>query len=1286
MNCTFAKNKAKNNNAVLYNHNGKSHLTNTLIWGNESETYDDQTDVAETMISHSASDHDYKGQFSAENGTNVLLGEENTAANGPRFTRPSATAGIAGNDATNLWNPSGISVATDKGDGVIKVGATTAEGAYADWFAEPLDIYKDQYMEDGYERYSGPLDETTGKTGDKPIDIGVYEYQYISNFQTMPAIYVATEESGDHSGRDWANATSDLRGAIVGASHPMSNDGPRTIYVRDGEYSLERLSGGTAFTASVNTNQWSNGLTIKGSCTGIGLREDAQQDFAKQSVIRNHEGTSTTNLMAVHVNDEQYVRIEGFTFINGSAGGTGIEASTSNANSTFTLANSALRMNQTGVNISANSGSVLIYNTLFADGGTGLDVLSGQGDNITLVNNTFANNTTADMSAGLSNVFNSVSWNNKTQNIPTGEEKNNRGITVTGDAAANNEDIQNGPNFIDPVNGEVEARDYHIRPSLTLLNQGSNGHYVDNVLGGEDKLTDERDLGNSARLTDERIDIGAYEYEAPLQPIVFVREGLTVQDPDGKSWSTALGDLQAAADLAGIYAYNNDGKSGYVFADYNVDVSDLRLTLPRTKVYGGMDRQEPDTPAYDGDGNATDDVEGVVKDLLDKREGLVERGNKSELGNVTISAEDAVADGFMVTGTPTITAGCLATSIIDNGGKGISGSDKGVLYNSLVYGGVSGVKAVNVTATGDIAGDNGSGNNRTGVTETNAYVTTDHWKYQLMETSGDIDAGTEQDLRPYTDMVGHDRDIAGNKRVRGKVDNGCFETWNITPGMASGNIVTSDDYPHGQSVVYVRKGEELPIEKEYTASAPFNPGVLLLEHQAGLRGNGHNIGLSYVIMERDVPAGGADMAYAPFTVTGQPEREGGVSLKRYDSAQRASYDYTYDGENGKAWKDATSYGRTGLLLDNTGGTEAAKVRFVGRGTNNYVYREGPGMNETKTVSLAKYNYMDPWTTADPGTGNRFTHKENMSWNLFGSPYLCAMNYGDMEYGRVVYGYRGGNYVTVNTAPASGERPSGHIPAGDAVFTQTATLKGSEVFAVTPSTGREGTAYAGTANAEIAITRADGTRAAEDPADETGDVLGLNTTSPGQAREDFDLGADGVKWMADSTAQIYATRGTGRYSLLSAVNVEGTVSVGVTLPAPGAYTIRLAEECPAEGYETVTLEDAATGETVNLLEGGYSFTATAAGDVKGRFSISFNRLADDRLDDGIRAYSPSRALVRVEGVEPGDRVSVYRADGIMAGQDVAASSVADIPANASAVAIVKVERDGKTIAVKKIRVR
>lgn len=1333
MNCTFARNKAKTN-AVIYNHNGKSKMTNTLLWGNESETYDGETDTQHFIISHSASDYNYGNLFGGTDGKpgstagdgNILLSETNNDTFGPRFTSPSTTAGVAGNSSTNLWNPAAISVVTDKGDGLNPDDNNNTEDAYTEWFTESntgLTDYAKTYMNGSYDRYSGPLnyDENGNLIIKRTIDIGVYEYQYESNFQNMVAIYVATEEAGRKDGSDWANATSDLRGAIVGASNPKQNGGDRTIYVRDGVYELDRLSGGAAFTANITDNasiNW-NGLTIKGSCTGVGLGDEAQQDFSNQSIIRNYEGTTTGQLLSVRANSDKYVRIEGFTFINES--GKGIDASTNSVGSKFTLANSALRMSETGVDITGNKGSVLMYNTLFADCVTGLNFAdnASRADKVTLVNTTFANNTAADMNQGSANVYNSVSWNNKVQNMPGTEGNNNKVFAFDGDASANNTDIENGPNFVDPLNDDKSLRDYHIRPSLTLLNTGEKKYYITQVLGdgNDDLLESERDLGNNARVTDTGIDIGAYEYEAPLQPIVYVKAGLNIANPDGKSWDTALGDLQGAADLASIYAYGDEGKTGYVFVNRNVDNAGLQVRLPRTKVYGGMNNETSEHEVYGEDGTIyTDNVEPAVTDLLNQRAGLIERTDRSTLNSVTVKAVGSVVDGFEVNGTATINDGCLSTSLVKGN---VTGANGGILYNSLVYGNVSVVKAVNVTATasadgtadGTIDAAKGNANNRAGVTETNTYVTSDDWKYQLMETSEDIDGeDNEQATRDCQTMVGHSRDIAGNKRIRDGVDNGCFETWYITADAS----VTDTDYPHGQSVVYVRagsgtdaegaeltvEGAELTVEKKYTESSPFNPGVLLLEHRAGLRvkGNGeadgdtygddgNNVGLSYVIVERSVPEGKVDMAYVPFNATIQKNGDG-VKLQRYNARERADYEYTFNKDNG-AWADFTDTdtydGSYGLLLDNTAG-KAATVRFVGKGDSrqDYVYREGKGITDAaKTVRLKKENHSEPWATPQSG-GNKFTHKENMSWNLFGSPYLCAMNYDDMEYGRVIYGYQNDNYVTVNTDVET--TPAGHIPAGDAVFTQTATLKDYETFGVSPrGDEKSGGAYGSMAPVELSITRTGETRAA-DGGEAQADVLQLGAVEPAEARTDFDMGADGVKWMADGVAQIYAVQGGGRYSLLSAVNVEGKVAVGVSVPEAGMYTIAVPDDCLADGYETVVLEDNVAHKTVDLLEGGYDFTTAVPGDIEGRFAVSFNRMVDDGCNDGIRAYSAQPGMVRVEGVEAGDRISVYSADGIMVAQRVAASSAEDIAASVAAVAVVKVERDGKTVKTVKLKIK
>lgn len=1252
MNNTFVRNKAKSN-AVIYHHNGKNTITNTLMWGNEITGENiPQTDETNTSITHSASDAVDLSKYSD---TNILLSTDNTSVTGPRFTKPSSTAGVAGNDANNQWNPAAISVLTDAGDGTHKVatGSGTIDGAYADWMRSNAGEYATQYMGykdymDTYLRYAGPLKED-GTSADKPIDIGLYEYQYEITFPQMDAIYVATVESGKADGSNWANATSDLRGALTAMANPTGGTvKDKAVYIKAGEYSLPRMSTGTAFTVSMGDTQYGESLNVKGS-----YNESGVQDFSKPTVITTQESNAdvTSLLMDVAANNKP-VTIEGLTFINkNSNGGTGMQASTGGGK--VTLKDAGFRGNKAnGLNIvSGSSGKILLVNTLFADGGTGLN---GADSRTTVVNATFANNK-ADLttSASVPSVYNSVSWNNDTQNLTTDDD--NKNVAITRGVA--NDNVNEGPNFRDPDNADVYNRDYRIRPSVKLLNKGSNANYAEQALAAETIPAEEKDLGNNQRVVDGSVDVGAYEYEAPLQPIVYVKADLTAT-ADGKSWETALGDLQGAVDLAGLYALGHSGQNGYVFVHGNYhDTGLLNMSLGNTKVYGSMNDER----------SAETETDRIVSDLLSKRKGMLVAASRSSLENVTIGA-DGVIDGFEITGKPVVNAGVLSTSIVNNGVEGAAG---GLLYNSLVLGSVNAVKAVNVTSSEAINGAAGSGNNRASVAETNSYVTDDYWEYQLMETSQDIDpTGNRTDINEYIMKVGHERDLIGNRRIRNAVDNGCFETWNISSDYA----ITADDYPVGRSVVYVRKGQELSVKAGvYPNGNAFNPGYLLLEHQAGLRGNGNYISLTNFAVERDVTVNGNDLAVMPFEVKRMSPLSG-YNLKRYSGQVRAAYSYQYDGSDGKAWTDGgfAQIGTTeGFLIENTS-NDNLTVRFSGK-----QYSEG---GADKSVVLYKWNYNEPWNSSS-SAGNKFTHKENMSWNLFGSPYLCAMNYGDMEYGRVIYGYTEGAYKTINTA---GETAGGYIPAGDAVFTQTATLKDAEIVGIKTSEQKDGVPYAAAANLTVGLRQAGATRAAG--ADKT-DVLQLNAVPENESRNYFDIASDGVKWMAaDSVAQLYAARSGARYSLLSAVSQGGEVAVGVTLPEPGMYTFYIPETCDAGNYESVVLKDAKTGKQTNLLDGGYDFTSVEGGDISGRFTISFNRMLDGDKNADIRAWSPLRDRVSVSGVEAGDRIAVYSADGVQAASCVASSSVENIQASVSGVAVVEITRDGRTVAVRKVKMK
>ena len=1252
MNNTLALNKAQSN-AVIYHHNGKNTITNTLMWGNEITGENiPQTDESSTTITHSASETVDLTKYSD---TNIKLSDDNTGVLGPRFAKPTSEAGVSGFDLNAQWNPAAISALTDAGNGKETADGMTVTGAYNDWWGVELADYSGQYMEnsDGstYRRYAGPLKED-GTPDDKPIDIGVYEYQYKLAFSDMDSIYVATEESGKADGTNWANATSDLRGALVAMANPTGgNSKNKKVFVKAGDYSLPRLSSGVAYVVSMGNTQYGESLEIKGS-----YNESGVQDFSHPTIITTQENNQneTTLLMEVDANDKR-VSIDGLTFINkNSADGTGLRVSSTDKGKVM-LKNVGFRGNRTdGLKITESTGGeYLLVNVLFADGGTGL---SGANDRTTVVNATFVNND-KDLLGTAKGIYNTVSWNNVVQNLSSDMTVN---MNVAIESGVDNDDVNNGPNFRDPDNADIYSRDYRIRPSVRLLNKGSNANYLGQA--GVTTFDNEKDFAGKARLVDNTIDIGAYEYEAELQPIVYVKADLT-GTADGKSWNTALGDLQGATDLAGLYVLSHSIENAYVFVHGNYQGSTpLNITLGGVKVYGSMNDEMSDQTG----------TEEIVADLLSKRKGVLETTNRSTLQHVNLLA-DGVIDGFEIHGTATVDRGVLATSIMKHA---VEGTANGTLYNSLAEADVRGVKAVNVTAVGTIEEVPGSGNNRALVTETNGYVLDSLWRYQLSETSADLDpADVRIDIADYMAKVGHSRDLIGNQRVRNTVDNGCFETWNVT----ADSQITSQDKPIGKSVVYVRKGHELSIMPDlYVVGNVFKPGFLLLEHGAGLRGNGNDIALDEFAVERILDAGGHDLAAMPFAVDSlkvnkeMPEAAT-FSLYRYDGAKRASYTYRFksDGDN-DTWvsPDANrQYQTEGWLLE---GNPGDTVRFYGNG-----YAEN---GQSKAIRLMKYNYREPWNV-DTGLGmggNRFTHTENMGWNLFGSPFLCAMNYEDLEYGRVIYRYDAdGNYTPVYTWNRETELPQpGHIAAGSAVFTQTATLRDEEYVPVSVRTRdiSDESFYSG--NLAIAFGR-------KDEADT--DLIQLTAVPTAAANSSYDVAGDGVKMSGfdNDSPSIYMLRDGGRYSLLSAVDVEGYVNVGVSAASAGLFEFRIPADCDTYDYETVLLRDALLNRMVDLKETSYVIELSGAGEVNNRFSVVFTKYDDNEIDRTLSVFVPGNGLLVVSGMSAGSTIRLYDASGLLIDQRVTSAAEERFRLRPDEIYIVELynEDSGKTEAMK-----
>lgn len=1346
MNCMVVRNKADKSPSffVQAGTNIDLRAVNTIFWGNEGET---SLNSAATW--YSASDLPNYTAYNTDDETshhNVQLSTANMAANGPRFTEPSTVAGVAGYKSSNKWNPTALSVLTDAGTGMIPyvknvpytdaahtTVSTSGEvkvGEHEDWwstYSGTVDDYKvSQFKEDyiqsanstnTYNRYMGTRDELNMQQ-DKVIDIGLYEYQFPQNFATMDLVYIGTYDSGLADGSSWDNQSSDLYGAIVGLSHPESSgttEQVKTIYVSSGQYFFPVNGSYVLNMTNTGLTDLVKELVIKGSCSRQKDASDEEiQDFSQPTELIQHPAKNAPEAVLTVTTSNKTVTIEGLQLVNdsvptnitGTNYGKGLKASVDNVSGKLNVRNSSFVNNSRyGVELTQNQGRALFYNTLFAN--NQVAGLSASGSNSTVVvNATFGRNQTDITSGSNTDVYNSVAWSDNTAHtvnlVATGsdtyktDDHNNVGFKP----GTANLSVLNGPNFTDPVN-----MDYTLRPSQLLLNKGSNDNYKTQVLAAlstdasatftDSDVEADVDLASQSRLVDGNIDVGAYEYQSVMKQILYVKSG--VVGGDGSSWSSPLSDLQSAADQAGLFAENVAGTHGYVLVDKNFEAKNgLTIGLSNIKVFGTFDNQ-----IYTG---TSTDAATIVADILAQRKGILTETSMSKIDNLTITYEGddanheddrSVVDGFYVNGTVAIDAGMLSTSVVDaDVSAGDYGEKHGWIYNSLVLGDVdeSIENVVNVTASGTINGKDNRINNRDegeiakdGLCR---YVSDKYWEYQLneddkctrcLDSKGSVKNSAYKRCKA---LAGHGNDLAGNLRERGaKIDYGCFETWNIA--QADGTI-TESDYPHGRSVVYVRKGLELAIDKGVYQSSnielkTFNPGYILLEHHAGLRGNGNIIRLDNFSVERDLKAGQEDLVSLPFDV--HPDITGLDSLftmSRYDGETRATVGYEFSSTNG-AWQSAnknrSNYSEGFLLLADKDFT----ARFNG-GTACGAVSDYTEDGSYKLVELVQHNNNEAW---DSGTSSskKFTDKEHMGWNLFGSPFLCSMNYSEMEYGRVLYGFVDGTYQTLNTI----SQTEGHIPALDGLLTQTATLKAQEQFIVNqPSESKSGTEYEGRASVSLALTRSVQTRSLV----ETGtDVLQLNAVPTSEARTDYSIDGDGVKWMAASNVpQIYAMRGSGRYSMLSAVDINGSVGVGVTVAEAGTYTIALPDDSNTDGYDCVVLTDNQTGTRTNLMESAYDFTVEKAGDVQGRFTVSFSMGGNTLPEAGIKAWSSQPGTISVSGLEQDDVVTVYTAAGVLLKRLKATTATETIEGCNAGVAIVNVVRDGQSAAVKKIRVK
>ena len=182
-----------------------------------------------------------------------------------------------------------------------------------------------------------------------------------------------------------------------------------------------------------------------------------------------------------------------------------------------------------------------------------------------------------------------------------------------------------------------------------------------------------------------------------------------------------------------------------------------------------------------------------------------------------------------------------------------------------------------------------------------------------------------------------------------------------------------------------------------------------------------------------------------------------------------------------------------------------------------------------------------------------------------------------------------------------------------------------------------------------------------------------------ATEGYDLNADASKFMSldASVPQLYTlgTDGTA-YAINERPEGDGRVSLGLYLPADGAYTLALTRQEGAKVY----LFDRETGAETDLTAGEYNFTARA-GQTDKRFELRLEGgettgIGSVGSTDGTLAVTVTADGLLLTGVT--GAVKVYTTDGRLAGEALAEGGSCRVALSAG---LYLVKAGGQTVKVR-----
>ena len=520
----------------------------------------------------------------------------------------------------------------------------------------------------------------------------------------------------------------------------------------------------------------------------------------------------------------------------------------------------------------------------------------------------------------------------------------------------------------------------------------------------------------------------------------------------------------------------------------------------------------------------------------------------------------------------------------------------------------------------------------------------------------------------------------------------------VAPGDYWKDNFGGNFYPHAGSVIYIENSANLILDKigsdpMFGEDNPLVPGYLLIEEGGSLYGQGNYVTATYVAVDKTIssqyslvsvpykcdPNSTVAITYDVGNGIVTQTSPSGLTGSTYDGEQRSKWDYHYKVENSDCWKPQSDFipANTGWLLSLSAAPETPTTyRFTGWGDAqlDYIYTED---GSDKTVTLTQYNNLP-----DDGSAH-FTKEENMGWNLTGLPWLVSNYATDTQSGvtyamnvpHIFYSNLANTLYNTTDADSDGKpdvltngqfytkqswAEGSTLSPGEGFFTQTAVLGEIETLTFklpeVPSGGG-----GGGARQRIGIRHQSDNTTHSSESVRFDDVVDVYPQEGADAALDYRLGSDGIKWMAfnKSVAQIYVENNVGtRMSLVSAAPVETEISLGVTVPEAGDYTINLPQPEAYADYEAVWVIDKVTGASANLLSEDFVLTAHESGDINNRLKLKFGGLRPEinspvvKMPDVIKVTARNGRLP-MRGIADETEIRIYNASGALVYQGPAA---------------------------------